>query len=230
MDRIGQTRYDHPAFGCVTVSKWHSNVPIRLFGSDLGHKVGISLTFHTAYNLRGLSDDRHMADKIILRVNLSEAQWARLVASQGIGNGVPVTMEMRRFGQLVRVPDIAAPQASKREIHGEEMAEALREQLDALRALADKLGKMLDGGAVSKTALREVHREIARHVEQAPGSVKFIYDQFASATEQVAEDAKVEVEAHVTSLATRLGMEQLLEAAPLLTDGAGGKAVKEEHF
>lgn len=215
---VGDTVATHPAFGLVTVHQWHGGGQSRLFGSDLGHHVGITLKFSAAEQHRGLSNDWNFARETLLEVEMSEAQWARFVASSGNGGGVPVTIRERRDGPMMDVPGIAAPEASKRELHGEEMARGLRERLAALKAITDRLGEMLNApAAMSKKELRGLHSELARHVQQAPGSVQFVYDQFARATEQVAEDAKVEVEAHVMGVATRLGLENLRELAPKLT-------------
>ena len=220
---LGDTTYSHPAFGCVVVNRWQSSGRHRLFGSDLGHSVGVSLEFHEATEHRGLSSDGHFSGKVLLRVDMSESQWARFVASSGMGSGTPVTIAYKRDGDLIDVPAIAMPEATKREIHGEEMAESLRKRLDALKTLTARFGEMLDGGRTGKTELREIQRELARHVEQTPGSVQFVYDQFARATEQVAEDAKTEVEAHVMGVATRLGLDRLQEMAPQLSFNSKGE-------
>ena len=55
----GDSVSKHPAFGCVVVTQWHSSKAQRLFGSDLGHHVGVTLKFHAAEQMRGLSQDRH---------------------------------------------------------------------------------------------------------------------------------------------------------------------------
>lgn len=212
--------YRHPAFGCAVLTQWNSNVPMRLFGSDLGHHTGITLRFYAAEQHRGLSSDRHVPTEILLEVDLSGAQWARLVSSQGLGSGAPVTITERRTGGFEEVPGIAAPEASKREIHGEEMAAGLRARLAEMRRVAERLTAIVEGpGVVSKNELRALSKDLARHVEQVPGSVQFVYDQFAEATEQVVEGAKAEVEAHVAGVATRLGLENLRDLAPRLLAG-----------
>jgi hypothetical protein len=205
----------HPAFGCVMVNNWScGGAGMRLFGSDLSHHGGVSLAFYNAHQTRGLSNDRHAQGTLLLKVDLSQSQWARLVASSGKGDGVPVTISYKRVGPLEEAPMIAAPEASKKEVHGEEMAAALRERMDEMQRLAQRLGDMIDGGRIGKRELAGIQKEIARHAEQLPGTVQFIYDQFARATEHVVEDAKTEIEAHVDAVATRIGYEALRNAAP----------------
>lgn len=222
--RDGQTEASHPAFGvCVVGGPSYgggNKSGVRLFGSDLGHRTSVSLTFHEAALHRGLSSDRTHAGEVLLQVEMSQAQWAGLVSSSGIGAGTPVTLRYKRTGPLEKTPNIAAPVASKREVHGEEMAAALAEHLEAIKRQIDNLETHLAIGG-TKRDLREVHKELKRHAEQLPGSVQFVYDQFARATEKVAEDAKTEVEAHVAGVAKSIGLDTLRGLAPtMLLPGA----------
>lgn len=215
---LGDKRYEHPAFGCIVVTRWHGGGGQRLFGSDLRHSSGVTLHFHEADLRRGLSCDRHFARKTILEVDITEAQWARLVASAGDGSGTPVTLRYARSGPLVDIPGIAAPQCSKREVHGKEMAEAVSKAISTVQAAAAELREMLEKpGSISKTQLKAIYSRMAS-IGRLPGDVQFVYDQFAEATEQVAEDAKIEIEAHVSALASRLGLEQLRNMAPRIQE------------
>ena len=204
----------HPAFGCCQVTQWHGTGH-RLFSSDLEHHTGITLKFHRATMYRGLSFDRHYAEEVLFECILSQAQWASLVSSQGLGMGVPVTITEARSGPLDDIPSIAAPEASRKELHGEEMAAALKERLDAISKCVADLGTHLAIGG-TKRDLREMHKELARHVEQLPGSVQFVYDQFTEATEKVVADAKIEFEASVATTAQRLGLDHLRGLAPTM--------------
>jgi len=208
--------YEHPAFGCVTVTNWTGGgKAVRLFGSDLGHSGGVTLTFHEATALRGLSTDRHHAGAVLLEVDMSESQWARFVASSGKGCGTPVTITAKRTGDMEIPPRIAAPELSKREVHGEEMRKSLHEKLEKARQCTEAIAAMLDGsGSISKTALRAVYKELNLAISHLPGTTQFIYDTFAEHTEKLADDAKLEIEAFVDNLATQLGIEQLRLMAP----------------
>lgn len=211
----------HPAFGVVEVTQWHGGGACRMFGSDLGHNTGIRLAFHEAHLVRSdLSSERAHAGPLLLEVELSLSGWSRLVSSIGNGSGIPVTIGYKRDGALLPCPQIAAPEASKKELHGEEMATALRERLEAITGHIGRLGSMIDQGKITKTELREIQRELARHAQQLPGSVQFVFDQFAEATEKVADDAKIEFEVHVDGLARKLGYESIRDMAPVLQLGA----------
>lgn len=211
------TEFRHPAFGQVTVHHWNSSHHHRMYGSDLGHSSGLTITVTGSTLYRGLSNDRHHSQDILLEFDLTEAQWARFVASTGNGNGVPVTLRHARRGPLEDIPRIAAPEASKREVHGKEMASALKKTLERAQRISNEIGTMLASpGSISKTRLKELHHDLDLAVSHLPGTTQFIYDQFAEATEKTAEDAKLEIEAHVNSLATQLGFEHLRNVAPTI--------------
>jgi hypothetical protein len=211
----------HPAFGQVTVVQWHGGGAGRMFGSDLGHHSGIRMSFYAAHLVRSdLSSDRTHAGALLLEVELSLSQWSRLVSSIGNGSGIPVTLAYRRDGPLVPCPQIAAPEASKKELHGEEMATKLRQRLDAITGHIGRLGTMIDEGKITKTELREIQRELARHAQQLPGSVQFVFDQFAEATEKIVDDARIEIETHVDGVARKLGYDSIRDMAPVLQLGA----------
>lgn len=215
----------HPAFGCVVVTQWHGG-PSRMFGSDLVHNTGITVHIHESTMVRSLSSDRHTVGPVVCELNFTAQHWARLLSSIGNGHGVPCTFDRRRNGDLMACPHIEVPEATKREVHGKELERAVRERLQAMQAQIDRLGAMIDSGNIKKTELREMHRELARHAQQLPGSVQFVHDMFAESTEHLAEAAMAEVEAHVNGIATRLGFEHIRQMAPLLTDDSkkGGAA------
>lgn len=222
---------EHPAFGNVVVTHWHgSGRGQRLFGSDLGHNSGMTLCFSECDMHRGLSNDHHYSRNIILKVDISESQWARIVSSTGNGGGTPVTIRERCVGPLKSMPAIAAPEASKREVHGEEMATSLRKAMKTAQDAAAKLGELLEKpGSISKTELKAIYAQLSRPIDYLPGTVQFIYDQFAEATEKVAEDSKLEIEAHIMGMATLLGLEQLREIAPRFEDDSKKPAALIEN-
>ncbi len=217
----GSTEFNHPAFGQVTVTRWQSGGRgHRLFGSDLSHSSGITIKVSRAELRRGLSTDWIHATEPVVEFSMSESQWSRMVSAIGVGSGVPVTLRNYRAGEFVDAPLIAAPELSRKELHAHEMRERLVEALRTASEQIDRMGTMIDEGKLSKKELRELHATLSRAVGQMPGNVAFAFDTFTEAIEQVVEDAKSEVEAHIGALAMRVGMEHLRDAAPRLEGSA----------
>lgn len=211
----GETEYDHPAFGQVVVTRWTSGgAGYRLFGSDLAHSTGITIKLSRANLRRGLSTDWIHATEPVAEFSMSESQWARMVSSIGIGTGVPVTLGAYRQGAFYEPPLIASPELSRKELHAEEMRQRMTEALQEAMTQVKRLGTMIDDGKLAKKDLRELHATLQRAVSHMPGDVAFAFDTFTEAIEQVVDEAKTEIEAHVGSLATRLGMDEIRRSAP----------------
>lgn len=168
---------------------------------------------------RGLSSDTCFSGRELFAVNLTHSQWAALVSGGHSYAGVPVTIDHCNTEGFKQMPMIAAPEVSKKELHGLEMAEGLRRRLQAMESRVAALGAALDSGA-GKKELRAIHEALKLHVEHLPGSVQFVYDQFADATETVANQAKTEVEGYVNAVVHGLGLKSLSEL-PRLTAEKG---------
>jgi hypothetical protein len=217
-DGVSET---HPAYCVAHVTHWTATPGYRLFGSDLIHGSGVTLRFHEARMHRGLSSDTTFAGRGILEVDLSHSQWANLISSS-MGRNVPCTITERIEGQYKSTPMIAMPEATKKEVHGEEMAAALKRQLEGIQAQIAALGAHLENGG-GKKELREIHKNLLRMAGQLPGSVQFVYDQFAEATEDVVHQAKTEIDGYVNGVVHALGLKSLSEL-PRLAHDKGGAA------
>lgn len=224
---LGYKTFSHPAYGCVVLTN-HSGMR-RLFGSDLIHHNWVCLEFHAADYHRGNSNDGHYARETLLEVYISEAQWARIIASSGSGNGTPVTISERRDGKLVHVPAIAEPQSTKKELHGEEMADEIRGKLEEITKISASIKAMVDApGTVSKKDLKKLQWDLDILLGNLPLNVKFVYDQFAEATEKLEESCKLEVEAHLNRFIHQTGLEHLRSQAPVQLTQSKPKAI-EDH-
>ena len=66
----GDKNYAHAAFGLATVTRWQSGGNgHRLFGSDLGHSVGLTIKVSLAGMKRGLSYDRYYERERLLELS-----------------------------------------------------------------------------------------------------------------------------------------------------------------
>lgn len=214
--RQGEKTYEHPAFGLVTVSRWQGSTPTRLYGSDLAHRGGLTITIDQSKMRRGLSSDWHSSEKTVCEFSMSESQWARFVASVGNGGGIPVTLNHYRKGDFVMAPAIAQPELSRKELHGQEIRDEVKSAVAGLQAELKRLASLIDSGKLGKKELREMHREMEITVGNLPGNLGYAMDTFVKASDKVVEEAKTEIEAHVDGMATRLGLEQLRSMAPMV--------------
>lgn len=200
----------HPAFGMVTVSRGQSSGQNRLFGSDLNHGHTVTLCVHQGSTSRHLNQEWNRAGKMICEIEMSEAQFSRMVASGGIGEGTPCTIRQQQVGLLEQIPRIDRPSQSRSALHMEEMEAKMRKSLEGIQDVLKQVqGLATAGGAVSKKDLKELVAEALRLGEQLPGSLSFAQKQFREAMETTVQDSKTELEIFVASMERRVGPGQL---------------------
>lgn len=93
----------HASFGLIQASRTSGQV--RLFGSAIpSHQHFISLSIARAKRIRtGLGVVHYARTGEVLKVSLSELQWAELITSLGSGDGVPCTIERDHNGAVPAV-------------------------------------------------------------------------------------------------------------------------------
>ena len=215
LDRCGNKgeRYDHPAYGVVTLSCVHGKQ--TLFGSDIGHSSAMRIEVRSAHLDRTLSRDWIHGDKVLIDFELSHAQWAEFITSQGNGNGTPCTL---RFApkyntipgdvQMEIKPGIINVE-SKAELHRKEIAKMAKEQMEKVATRVAKLEAMIDGGNISKKALRELVSELKCHVGNTPANMQYVVKSAEEALENAVAHSKAEVEAFIGQRLQRIGLDNI---------------------
>lgn len=195
---LGDSVTTHPAFAAVSITK--PSGQYRFFGSDVQHSGGVSLKIARAEMHRNLANDYVYETDQLIEVVMSEAQWARLIASAGMGLSVPVTLSRVRDGEkLVGIPEIAPPTATRAELFGEELRRATAARIASVSAALEELRSHIEGGKLSKVELRRLVSGAAHNVSSLPGTAKFVMDQFVEHVEDVATATKTDVDAYVTA-------------------------------
>ena len=128
-----RTTYSHPAFGQIGVSRVQGGNG-TLYGSDFRHHGYVVVRIAHSTMQRDLSRDWYHAGKQIIEVALSESQWATMVSSLNMGEGVPCTIESLH-GKLV--PAIT-PRDETDEFKND-MRQGVQKPLRALQRLREEL-------------------------------------------------------------------------------------------
>ncbi|XFS72816.1 hypothetical protein AAHU06_27585 (plasmid) [Klebsiella pneumoniae] len=213
----GRDMVTHPAFGLVRVGRVSSS-GTNLFDSDIDHSELIELTFHRAaierdgYSYRiTKSEDR----SALMVVQLSAAQWAAMVSSFGVGEGVPCTLSSIRDGKLVHLPEIEKAE-TMHERFSKDIAARVRKDVAGIENLVDQLGALIATGKAGKRDLRAIYESLSRAVINLPGNMAFGAELTQEAVDNIVSAGKVEVEAYVAGAAMRLGLEQMVTTGPEL--------------
>lgn len=195
----------HPAYAMIGASRISGRG--ILFGSDFEHNHFVEISIGHAELYRGHSNDRTYKKDELIKVALSEAQWARFVSSMNVGDGVPCTLE-RLNGEMI--PGITAPKARHEQFKAEANA-AVQETLAAMDEAITLLAAM--GGERSKAG--QVSEHVQRARRKLGDSLPWVAQQFGEHMEDVTEKAKIEVEAYVTATIHRAGLTALGAPAPI---------------
>ncbi|MCM8547060.1 hypothetical protein [Klebsiella quasipneumoniae] len=207
----------HPAFGLVRVGRVNSS-GTNLFDSDIDHRELIELTFHTAaieqdgYSNRVTKGEDRSP---LLVARLSAAQWAAMVSSFGVGEGVPCTLSKIRDGKLVHLPEIEKSE-TMHERFSNDIAARVRKDITRIEAITDKLGSLIASGKIGKRDLRDIYDSLSSAVNNLPGNMAFGAELTQEAVDKIVASGKAEVEAYIAGAAMRLGLEQMVTTGPEL--------------
>lgn len=159
----------HPAFGMAHINRVSSTPGAVLFDSELRHQHYISLTVSRATRKRDLKRDWIHGGRDIIKIAMSEAQWAQLVTSTN-SEGTPVTLIRTETDDFV--PDLPyeprmAVQLDEVRKATEEVLVHIRTALDAYEAHPTKAGLRSLRAALENASRNTVYtaKALSEHVE-----------------------------------------------------------------
>lgn len=200
----------HPAFGTATVMR-PSGLGSVLFQSDIKHQHTVTLTIAHADRKRDLNRDWVHSGKQIIEIEMSQAQWAELVASGGIGGGVPVTIRQDASGLVPGLPYQPRTEASRQEV-----ANAVQKMLGDLVEKVENLKSASDSKAGVK-AMREAIRQVDLAVAGAANRAVFATQSMEEAIETMVANATADINATIADAAARKGLDASEFTAPAIT-------------
>lgn len=207
---VGGMTYNHPAYGSIRANRVQGSRK-TLYASDFNHNHYVVIEIGGSQINRGLNHDRHFDREPIVRVAMSEAQWAAFVSSMG-HMSVPCTIERKGFEGVPQLP----PPIARTEQFSGEMSRKLDKVVARLKAAA--------ANAKTKT-----HRhEIEMAMQELTANVDFIAGSFDEHMEGTVEKAKAEIHGFINNTIQRAGLEVLQGAAPFALETQSAPAL-EDH-
>lgn len=210
---IGGNSYDkhdmlhtHPSFGIVRVTH-PSGGGRHLYGSELKHNNTVSLEFSLSDERVGLGTSWVRENEVILSVEMSESQWAAMVASQA-GRPTQVTIRHYRDGNMLRVPYIQN-KPTRTEKSRQDYYNRIQAQQKAGQDLIEQLRYLAAKGKANKGELQAILGEALNAYTGAASSAKFQIESFDEEMEAVVESSKTEVEACLQQLIVQTGLKTL---------------------
>ena len=199
-------RYDHPAYGTISVVKTQSSGGYPMFGSTLEHKQFVSIEIsHACLDRKYHTDFVHSTD-MIARFAMTEHQWAMFVASMGQGNGIPITLE--------RIPETTGKLLLIDSIEGESFDELMNGEIKAsaegalaeMQTVVAKLEKIAQGNTISKKELKEVIFDMNCKLKNIPKNMAYVEECLIESKDKIVTSGKMEIEAFVAGYVTKVGI------------------------
>lgn len=201
---------EHPAFGLVSFSRVTGGGKV-FFGSDVPSDHYITLQISPAYRNHNLGQDWLGSSRNPhIEVALTTHQFAELLTSMNIGQGVPCTIQYlngKAVERLERIETEGDRIKKEFEAVASDKADELTKRMESVRALLakDKISK------ADKNAIESLMGSI---ISDYKSSQPFYLEQFEESTEKMIVQAKAEVDAFVTHVVVSAGLEHLRSLKP----------------
>jgi hypothetical protein len=197
----------HPSYGTVRVGRCTGHT--QLFMSPFKHQHYMVLSIHRSSKHRSLANDRTFSNNELIEVAFSEAQWARLVSSAGIGEGTPATIQHVAGEMMPSCPE----QADIEKFHEDTKRYTAKgaESLDAAIKMATEL---LDKPSVSKAERKELLGKLTAARGSLTDALPFVATQLRERMEHIVSEGKTEIEAFFQRQVQRLGLKQI-QSSPI---------------
>lgn len=213
------TKKDHESFGLVSFHRI-SNGGTRLFESSVKSPTSIQLTIKRAVVDRDLHSNWIFGRDTLVEVELSPAQFASLLTTMNVGEGVPCTIRYARDGELKRMERVPDQELDTQKIKDEYRQELeqyfekeLSPQVEGIREILDSTDRLKRADRDQISSLLDILEGKFSH------SASFTLDQFEESTEKVVTQAKAEIDSFVTTMVQKTGLETLKAENVLLPKG-----------
>jgi len=213
VNREKEEELRHESYGSIHFSRRQGD-PGRLFGSALnGHGSYITLCISRSTLIRNDLHDRTYSGGFrgdLIEVDMSAAQFAELLTTMNIGNGVPCTISHVNGKAMERPPEI--PHETERVRSGfKDKMKTLAD--DAQKALGEIKKLFEEKKNLTKEDRKIVIGFLEKVVMELGANSPFVLKMFEEATQKVTNAAKAEIDAFVTTNVVNAGLKALLQSA-----------------
>jgi len=205
-------REKHPSYGVIGLSRIsHGMGRNLLFGSHLDrHQETVELRIYRASRMvESTSHEWFYADdrgSPIAIVELSPAQFAQLLTTMNVGDGVPCTI---RNVDGESIPNVPNTYESEQEKIYRGFQESIFAKLNFISPALKELDEILSKKTI-KRADRDRIRELTIGLfDNFKSNTSYVLKNFEESAEKVVTAAKAQVDEFVTSTLIRAGMDSL---------------------
>jgi hypothetical protein len=218
MSANDDVKFKHPSYGMVGFSRGTvGGSGCYVFGSPVKTNHIITLTIRQCERNHHLNQDWYFGGKEICEVQMTELQFAQLITSLNVGQGVPCSIGYvngmdYETGKMVSKPEV--PDPSEIQMVRQEFAGKAKELGEVLSACVAEVEAVVEAAKLSKKDKEAISKALAKFEMEAKHNLPFIIDQLTRSAGKVVGAAKSELLAWTDFTLKSLGLSHLKAQAP----------------
>ncbi len=204
-DTLRGTKYTHPTYGMIRVSRLVGDFKDSLFGTEVDHSSAMEITIGGCELTQHLGCNWYYMKETKTKVRMSATQYAEMISNPNT-EGVPCTItEVKGEGRFKYQPHNTQIEYALEKVNNlaDDMLSKTKDaQAQALAILQQK-------GAMKKADKELLASLINSMTRELHDGLPFYTDQIKKHGERMVMEAKTDAEAMVTAVQTKLGSEVL---------------------
>lgn len=181
----------HPSFGMISVSRTCCS-DRSLFGSSILNDNTIHITLRTASRKREHHNDYYYGEQILADIEMSQAQFADMITSMNVGNGVPCTLKWLYHKNSIEAPEYNDVRAQ----FEQELNDNIKQANNDANALINNIDEIFKSKKSFTKKDRDGILNMCRKLYlDINNNREFIYTQFNEQMDKTTHEAKCEIEA-----------------------------------
>lgn len=220
------TSQSHPSFGMIGVSRVSGQA--AMFDSDVKHGHYIQITIHEAKKIRtGFTHEHVHAQKELMQVRMSFAQFAQMITTQNVGVGTPCTIHYAkgdekepyatRWGGRPDPPD-PKPFIDRFKGVGKERADRILSSITRATAMVESL--LAGTEKPTKANLKTAADALASAHQDVKSNLPYLMECLDEEMENKLANAVTEFESYVAGSLQEKGLEVMREQTMRLNIGS----------
>lgn len=207
MKKMKEAKETNPAYGMACFSRVTCSGGMILYGSSVEPSNYMTLSIMRGEREHGLGKTWYRGTEELIEVSFSPAQFAELITTLNVGDGVPCTIS-RHNGKLVpRLRDEQNISETKRVV--EEVRQLGATFAQPLTTFKSKIDGLVTDKKLSQKMAKEITDHFYRMEQDLRSNIPFYVSQVDEAAASVVAEKKAEIDAFATHIITSLGREAL---------------------
>ena len=207
--KVNSKETTHPAYGIASINRACGNVG-NLFGSSVDCDHYVELEISSGVKIDSGSYHSYLpTGKPHIRVAFSPAQFAELITSMNIGNGVPCTIKNIAGERIDEIPDdIHVNELDRQKDNFKKQMKDLSENLHNAQ---NRIKELLSLPRLTKEQKDELSKVLYKGIQDIDSNIPFYMEMFDEATDNIVQEAKAEIDATVHNCVLGAGIKALGE-------------------